>query len=67
MTATTTRPLDYEEQLRRESDLLDWKRADRRYQERVERGESLDAEQITDWHFCMAMITQSWLAEAGLA
>jgi len=67
MTATTTRRTPLEEQLARESDLRDWKQADRRYQERIERGESLDAEQITDWHYCMAQITQAWLEEAGLA
>ena len=67
MSATIDRPLTYDEQTRRESDLRDWKQADRRYQERIERGESLDAEQITDWHYCMAQITQAWLEEAGLA
>jgi hypothetical protein len=64
MTATTTRPLDYEEQLRRESDLRDWKRADLAYQRKVEAGYALDAEEIDDWNYCQAQLVAYWLEHA---
>lgn len=62
--ATTTRPLDYEEQTRREADLRDWKSADLAYQRKVEAGYALDAEELTDWHYCVNRLMDAWLADA---
>lgn len=64
---TTTRPLDYDEQTRRESDLRDWRNAARNYQAYSDRGGVLDAEQLDDWMYCLYQLNQAYLVEAGLA
>lgn len=66
MTATTTRPLDYDEQTRREADLRDWKQAIRRYQARTDAGEVLDTEELTDYMYCLDRRNHAYLVEAGL-
>lgn len=48
--------LDRDEQLRRESDLLDAKRCDRHYQGMVEAGYALTDHEQAEWAHCRAIV-----------
>jgi hypothetical protein len=57
---------DLATRFKRDADVRDWKHADRRYQERVEAGETLDEYELADFHWCIQCIIAADLAERGL-